>query len=113
MRRILFQWGRVTLYSYPTMLYLGIVFGIFGQHHAATVIQIDPTRALTATLILLAPALVGARLLFVIAHWPAYRREPRRIWRASEGGAAMYGGLLIAVPLSVPVLAILGLSFGA
>ena len=74
-----------------------------GQMHrkvtATGQISTRRSRALTATLLLLPPALFGARLLFVIAHWPAYRQEPRRMWRASEGGAAMYGGLLVAVPL--------------
>jgi phosphatidylglycerol:prolipoprotein diacylglycerol transferase len=113
MRRVLFRWGSVTVDSYPAMLYLGIVFGIYAQQHAARLIHLDPARTLTATLLLLPPALIGARLLFVISRWRAYRREPRRMWRLSDGGAAMYGGLLLAVPLSVPLLAILRIPFGA
>ena len=113
MRRVLFQSDRVTLYSYPTMLYLGMVCGIFAQRHAANLIHLDATRTVSATLILLVPALVGARLLFVFSHWSIYLREPRRIWRRSEGGAAMYGGLLLAVPLSVPLLVMFQIPFGA
>jgi prolipoprotein diacylglyceryltransferase len=94
-------------------LYVGIVCGIFAQHYAARLIHLDPVRTVGATLILLAPALGGARLLFVLSHWRAYRGDARRIWQSSEGGAAMYGGLLLAVPLSVPVLAALEVPFGS
>lgn len=113
MRRVLLRWGNLTIYSYPAMLYVGMVCGVFGQYYAARLIHLDPARTLTATLILLVPALAGARLLFVVSHWSIYRREPRRIWRPSEGGAAMYGGFLLAVPLSVPLLAMLEIPFGS
>jgi len=112
MRRVLFQWGRVTVYSYPAMLYLGIVSGILAQLRAAETLHLDSSRALAATLLLLMPALVGARLLFVATHLESFRRQPLRIWRAQEGGAAMYGGLLLATPLSIPLLDLFSLSFG-
>jgi phosphatidylglycerol---prolipoprotein diacylglyceryl transferase len=111
-RRLLFQSGRITVHSYTAMLYLGIVFGIFAQQQAATLVHIDRTRTLAATLLLLITALLGARLLFVVTHWRTYRQAPKRIWRVSEGGGAMYGGLILAVPLSIPLLAILDLQPG-
>jgi prolipoprotein diacylglyceryltransferase len=113
MHPVLLRWRSVTIYSYPAMLYLGIVVGTFAQDFAARQIHLDPVRTMIATLILVPPALVGARLLFVLSYWNVYRRDPRRIWRRSEGGASMYGGLLAAVPLSVPLLAILGIPFSA
>jgi len=113
MRRVLIKMGSVTIYSYPVMLYLGLVLGLSAQYYAANRIQLNPTRTIIATLILLVPTLVGARLLFVLAHWNVFRREPHRIWRTSEGGLAMYGGLLLAALLSIPLLLILGMSWGA
>jgi Prolipoprotein diacylglyceryl transferase/Concanavalin A-like lectin/glucanases superfamily len=35
-----------------------------------------------------------------------------RIWRRSEGGMAMYGGLIVTVPLSFPLLRAMQLPFG-
>jgi phosphatidylglycerol:prolipoprotein diacylglycerol transferase len=113
MRRVLIKTGKVTIYSYAVMLYLGLVLGIFAQHYAADRIQLSPTRTIIATLILLVPTLVGARLLFVLAHWSAYRLKPQRIWHSAEGGLSMYGGLLLAVLLSIPLLPILEMSWGA
>ncbi len=101
------------IYSYPAMLYLGVVLGIYAELAAATAIRLDRERTLAATLILLSSALLGARLLFVVAHLPFYRSQPQRILRFSDGGASMYGGLLLAVPLSLGLLPVLGIPFGA
>lgn len=109
MRPILLRLGGVPVHSYPTMLYLGVVLGIEAELYAGRAIGLDPTRLLAASLVLVVTALTGARLLFVIADWPTYRRHPRRIWRFSGGGAAMYGGLLLALPVSLPVTATLGI----
>jgi phosphatidylglycerol---prolipoprotein diacylglyceryl transferase len=94
------------------MLGLGVILGMFAQQWAATRMGLDAARITFATLVLLAPALWGARLLYVCARWSEFRRTPRRIWRSSEGGAAMYGGLIVAVPLSAPLLNVLGVPFG-
>ena len=103
MRRVLFRIGTVPIYSYPAMLYIGIVLGLYAQMYLGQQAGMPPALTLVAVVVLLASALLGARLLFVLPRWRDYRAEPSRIWRFSEGGAAMYGGLFIAVPLSVPV----------
>jgi phosphatidylglycerol:prolipoprotein diacylglycerol transferase len=112
-RKILFSWHGFNVYSYPAMLYLGLVAGVFAGTGVAQASGMSADRFAVAVLILLVPALVGARLYFVLTRWDDYRREPRRIWRRSEGGMAMYGGLILAVPLSVPVLRAMDLPFAA
>lgn len=112
MRRVLFQWHGIEIYSYPAMLYLGLVLGIVAGNFAAHVAHLNSTSVFVATLLLLIPTLIGARLLFVASHWKFYRREPRRIWRRSDGGGAMYGGLPFALLCSIPLLGILQLPFG-
>ena len=113
MRRVLFHWHGVKIYSYPAMLYLGLVFGVVAGNYAANLAGLNSARVFVATLLLLIPALIGARLLFVGSHWEIYRREPRRIWRRSEGGAALYGGLPLSLLASVPLLGALQVPFGA
>jgi len=113
MRRVLFEWHGIQIFSYPVFLYVGLVFGMVGENHAAHVAGLDAARVFVATLILLVPALVGARLLYVAAHWPIYRRQPWRIWHRSEGGAAMLGAVPFMLVASAPVLAALELPFGA
>lgn len=95
------------------MLYLGLVAGVAAGNLAAHSAGLDALRVFVATLILIVPALIGARLLHVASHWRQYRKSPRRIWNRSEGGFAMYGGLPLVLPLSLPLLRGLHLGFGA
>lgn len=111
MRKILVSWHGWTLYSYPTMLYVGMVSGIFVAAWVAGLSGLDPNRFVLASIILSIPALIGARLFFVASHWSLYRNDRARIWRRSEGGMALYGGLLAAVPLSIPLLHVMDLPF--
>ena len=94
------------------MLYLGCVAGVFAGAAVAGSAGLERPRVALATIVLLIPALAGARVWFVLEHWSIYGREPRRIWRRSEGGAALHGGLLLSVVVSVPLLALLELPFG-
>jgi phosphatidylglycerol:prolipoprotein diacylglycerol transferase len=112
MRRILFSCCGLIVYSYPAMLYLGLVTGTLAGAYVAQSAGLDANRFGLAMMLLLIPALIGSRLLFVLMRWDVYAREPRRIWRRSEGGMAMYGGLLLAVPLSTLLIPALGLPFG-
>jgi phosphatidylglycerol---prolipoprotein diacylglyceryl transferase len=111
MRPVLLSWHGLNLYSYPLFLYLGLVAGVFAGAWAAPEVGLPPDRVVTATLILLVPALVGARLAYVLGRIDLYRREPRRILQRWQGGAVMYGGFLLAVPVSIPLLHLLGLPF--
>jgi phosphatidylglycerol:prolipoprotein diacylglycerol transferase len=113
MRRILFRWHGLTVWSYPALLYVGLVVGLVAGNAAAHVAGIDARSAYVATLVLIPLALVGSRLLFVVTKWPAYRHNFRRIWDRDDGGAAMYGGLALALICSVPLLSVLGLPIGA
>lgn len=77
------------MYAYPAMLALGLVLGTIAGNYVAHVSAMDPLRVYAATLLLTGPSLIGARLLFVASHWPTYRSDPARIWRRSDGGAAV------------------------
>ena len=113
MRPVLFRWHGLTIWSYPAMLYVGLVAGVVAENLAAHDTGIDAFRVFVATFLLLVPALAGARLLYVASHWSHFRGRTDRIWNRREGGAAQYGGLLLILPLSVPLLIVLGLPIGA
>lgn len=95
------------------MLYVGLVFGVVAGNMAAHATGLDSLRAYVATILLIIPALIGARLLFVASEWKYYRRNPRRIWDRSQGGFMMYGAVPIMLLCSVPLLRALHLGFGA
>lgn len=111
MRKILFSWNGLNVCSYPAMLYLGMLAGVFVGTHVAQLSGMDANMFAVAIVALIVPALAGSRLLFVFSHWHVYRRDVSRIWRRSEGGMAMYGGLIVTVPLSIPLLRTMHLPF--
>jgi phosphatidylglycerol:prolipoprotein diacylglycerol transferase len=113
MRPVLFRLRGVPIYSYPAMLYVGMVTGVVAGNRVAHAIGLDAFRVFVAIFLLIVPALLGARLLWVACNWSLYRRDLRRIWDRGDGGAAQYGGLLLILPLSIPVLAVLGVPFAA
>jgi prolipoprotein diacylglyceryltransferase len=114
MRPTLFRWRGHALHSYPAMLYVGLVLGVFADNIASHVARIDSLRAYAATLILIPSALLGARLAYVAAHWGRYRRQNlRKIWNRNQGGAEHYGGLAAALLFSVPLLRVLHVPLGA
>jgi phosphatidylglycerol---prolipoprotein diacylglyceryl transferase len=107
MHPVLFRrWG-IEIHSYLALLYFGINAGIVAGNLAAHASGLDAFRVYVATCVLIALALVGARLLHVMSHWKFYRHNRKLVWRRSQGVLALYGGLILALPLS------LRLSWGA
>ncbi len=104
MRRVLFTWKGREVFAYPVMLYAGMTLGVIAGTYMARLHGLPPSRAYAALLLLAAVALLGARLLYVALHWSHYKREPKKIWLRSEGGYALYGGLLLALLISAGLL---------
>jgi phosphatidylglycerol---prolipoprotein diacylglyceryl transferase len=113
MHKVLLQRGRIRIYSYPAMLYIGTLIGVLAGTYAAGLHGLEPVRVYAAILLLFPVALVGARLLFIVAHWRLYGHQPQRVWRRSEGGAALYGGFVLSFLVSLPLLGIMGIPLGA
>ena len=108
---VLFVWRGYRVFSYPAMLYVGLVTGLILQTLIAARAGLPHVRVYFATLTLLPIALAGSRVLYVMAHWPEFRRAPHLIWRRGEGGLAMYGGVPFMIAASIPVLALFRLPF--
>ncbi len=103
-RRFLFEGTAFRVSSYKLMLYLGCVAGVYAGAQVARAAGMPEIRWILTTIALLAVALAGARLLYLRAH-----RGP--MWHRDAGGAALYGGLLASLLVSIPVLAAVRLPF--
>src|SRR6476646_3838048 len=112
MHPVMFRWRGWTIHSYPAMQYVGLVCGILTGNIAAHRFGPNPFKVFVASFLLMFPMLGGARLLFVAMHWSEYKRHRSLIWKITEGGAAQYGGILVGVPISIPLLSFLHLPFG-
>src|SRR2546423_5223956 len=91
MRPVLFTWRRLEVHSYPSFLYLGLVCGVYAGYGAAAYAGLDPERTATGILILLVPALAGARAWFVMSHWRGVPPAPPPVRRPVGGGAGHPG----------------------
>ena len=105
MRRVLFHVRGVPIWSYPALLYVGLVCGFYVMYAIAPSVGMPRGPASIATLIMFLPAIVGSRIWFVLDHWATYRHDLHRIWRHSDGGMTLYGGLVLALVLSPVILA--------
>lgn len=103
-RRVLFHVGRSPVPSYAAMLYLGCVLGIWAGAWMASQQDLDVPRFVIATVALLLPALAGSRALYVLEHRDRFRDDRRAAVRRGSGGAALFGGLALVIPLSILVL---------
>lgn len=91
------------------MLLLGMATGVAAGSLYAAQHGLPVDRTYFAYVVLLVPALLGSRALHVLRHWRRYRQHPRLILARSDSGLALYGGLLLAVLCSWPLLAALDL----
>jgi phosphatidylglycerol:prolipoprotein diacylglycerol transferase len=113
MRPTLLAWGSIRIASYPALLYVGLLAGAYATYAAGRAEGLDGDALAPAILALISVAVLGARLAFVTGRWRIFLRQPQRIIaRGVEGGAVAYGAL-VAVPLSLPLLAALRLSIGS
>jgi len=112
-RPVLFRIGNLEIHSYPALQYTGLTVGVIAGNFLASTLGLDAFRVYVATIILLFPALGGARILHVAINWKHYREQKKNIWNTRKGGAAQYGGILLGVPLSIPLLRALDVPFGA
>lgn len=108
-RARVFHWRHHALPAYPTLLAIGAIVGIVTATRLASGLALPPGRTYVALVLLLVPALVGSRLLFVLMHWALFRGAPRAIWRTNGGGLALYGGLVLTLALAFPLLRVLHL----
>jgi phosphatidylglycerol:prolipoprotein diacylglycerol transferase len=93
------------------MLYVGFVVGDMAGSAVAASDGLEPTRFAMAALVLLVPALIGARLWYAVENPRFFLAEPARLWRTQDGGAGLYGGLVLSFAVSAPVLAVADLDF--
>lgn len=96
MRPILFSLGPFAFYSWGTLAVLGLVVGT-----ALTILEGRRRRRgfgfaelLDLCFYTALAGLIGARLLYVIVEWPAFRGDPVRAFAFAEGGLSVYGAFL-------------------
>ena len=100
---ILFRLGGLNIYAYGFFLILGLVvagiLAILKVRKEGLHIPFERVADLFFYTVL--SALIGSRILFVLINFDAYRENPLQILKIWEGGLVFYGGLILAIGVSI------------
>ncbi len=84
----------IPISAYGTMLSLSMIIGIYLTVRNGKKQGLDELKVLTACLWGLIFLVVGARLFFIIQHYPRYLANPAKILQLWKGGLVFYGGFI-------------------
>jgi phosphatidylglycerol:prolipoprotein diacylglycerol transferase len=73
---VLFHIGALVIPSYGAVAALGLLLALMLAFHTARQLYVDPNRIWNLSILMLFTALVGSRLLLVIANWAVLRSHP-------------------------------------
>jgi phosphatidylglycerol:prolipoprotein diacylglycerol transferase len=94
----LFELGPLVIHSYGFFLALSFAIGIWLAGKRAEQRGIPSEKIADVSLLIIVVTIIGARGLYVIAHWDQFQGRWMDVFRTWEGGLTMYGG---AVPASI------------
>lgn len=101
MHRVVLEFGPFRIQSYGLMLALGFLLGGILLLRAARKKSLDEGTMVNLIYVIVFASVVGARLMYVLAHLDDYGGNPVEILKIWEGGLTLYGGLLLAVVAAV------------
>src|SRR5437016_6206665 len=97
MHPILFRIGAWPVYSYGVLLALAYLAGLQLAVVRARRMGLDGARVMDLGIYLIIAALVGAKLLLIVADFNYFRNQPRELLSLVRAGGVFYGGLLAAL----------------
>jgi len=98
---ILFRFGSLTIYAYGFFLALGFIAGLVLATITARKEGVAFERVVDLFFYTVLSAIIGSRILFVLINFDVYRDNPLQIFKIWEGGLVFYGGLILAVGVSI------------
>jgi phosphatidylglycerol:prolipoprotein diacylglycerol transferase len=97
----IFKLGSLTVYAYGFFIALGFVFGLLFATLSARKEGIPFDQVVDLFFYAVLSAIIGSRALFVLINLDLYRKNPLEIFKIWEGGLVFYGGLILAVGVSI------------
>lgn len=101
---IFLQIGPIKIFWFGVMMALGCFAGLLSWTWLGRREGRDFAFASDLLFWLMIPAIIGARLAYLLANWPYYAAHVGEIWRIDRGGLIYYGGV-IAATVAVVVFA--------
>lgn len=105
----LLELGPITVYTYGVLLAAAYLLGLKIAMVRARARGLDATRVLDLGIYVIVSALVGAKLLLFITDFQTFRNDPRELLTLVRSGGVFYGGLILAVAVSLWYIRRIGL----
>ncbi|MEW6488507.1 MAG: prolipoprotein diacylglyceryl transferase [Thermodesulfobacteriota bacterium] len=106
---ILFEYGRLTLYTYGLLIAGGFLAALWLVGREARRRGLDPKALQDLGFVVLLAALVGSRLFFVLLEWEHFVEHPWQVFEIWKGGLVFYGGFVGAALAALWVVRAKGL----
>jgi phosphatidylglycerol:prolipoprotein diacylglycerol transferase len=97
----LLELGPMTVYTYGVLLAAAYLLGLKLATVRARSRGLDATRILDLGIYIIVSALVGAKLLLFVVDFRVFVADPRELLTLLRSGGVFYGGLILAVIVSV------------
>jgi len=97
----LFEVGPLTVYTYGVLLAAAYLLGLKLAMVRAEKRGLDATRILDLGIYIIVSALVGAKLLLLATDFRSFTSDPRELLTLVRSGGVFYGGLILAVGVSL------------
>jgi phosphatidylglycerol:prolipoprotein diacylglycerol transferase len=94
MHPILFEYGRIHLYTFGVFVALGFMAALWIGGREAKRYGIDTQVFHDLGFTILLSAILGARLFFVLIEWEHFAAHPLQVFAIWEGGLVYYGGFV-------------------
>jgi phosphatidylglycerol---prolipoprotein diacylglyceryl transferase len=97
----LLELGPITIYTYGVLLAAAYLLGLKLAMVRAKHRGLDDARVLDLGIYIIIAALVGAKLLLLVTDFNSFRSDPRELLTLARSGGVFYGGLILAVAVSL------------
>lgn len=93
--------GPITVYTYGVLLAAAYLLGLKLAMVRAKARGLDEARVLDLGIYIIISALIGAKLLLLITDYRTFMNDPRELMTLARSGGVFYGGLILAVIVSL------------
>src|SRR5579862_8039266 len=97
----LLELGPITVYTYGVLLAAAYLLGLKLAMVRAQARHLDHTRVLDLGIYIIISALLGAKLLLLVTDWRTFTSSPGELLTLVRSGGVFYGGLIVAVAVSL------------
>lgn len=101
MHPVLVEFGFVKIFTYGMLVATGFLTAILVAASRGEKDGLDPQKIFDLCFYIMVAALLGARLMYIVVEYKYFSAAPLEIFKFWKGGLVFYGGLLLAVPVSL------------